>query len=147
MVRPVERPDAALWLELRCALWPASSRMEHADEIARFFDGRAREPLAVLIATTGTGSAIGFAELSIRAGAEGCNTDRVAYLEGWYVAEPFRRIGVGASLLRAAEAWARAQGCTEMASDTWIDADVSQRAHEALGFEVVDRCVNYRKAL
>ena len=35
----------------------------------------------------------------------------------------------------------------ELASDTWIDNEKSQRAHEALGFEVVDRCVNYRKVL
>jgi aminoglycoside 6'-N-acetyltransferase I len=34
-----------------------------------------------------------------------------------------------------------------MASDTWQDNVDSQRAHEALGFEVVDRCVNYRKVL
>jgi aminoglycoside 6'-N-acetyltransferase I len=34
-----------------------------------------------------------------------------------------------------------------MASDTWIDREESQRAHEALGFEVVDRCVNYFKRL
>ena len=47
----------------------------------------------------------------------------------------------------AAEEWARAHGCLEMASDTWIDNEESQRAHEALGFEVVDRCVNFRRAL
>jgi len=34
-----------------------------------------------------------------------------------------------------------------MASDTWIDNEASQRAHEALAFEVVDRCVHFRKAL
>ena len=43
--------------------------------------------------------------------------------------------------------WARLKGCREMASDTWIDHEGSQRAHEALGFEVVDRCVHYRKEL
>jgi aminoglycoside 6'-N-acetyltransferase I len=34
-----------------------------------------------------------------------------------------------------------------MASDTWIDNEGSQRAHEALGYEVVDHCVHYRKRL
>jgi aminoglycoside 6'-N-acetyltransferase I len=34
-----------------------------------------------------------------------------------------------------------------MASDTWLDNLGSQSAHEALGFEVVDRCVHYRKRL
>jgi DNA-binding MarR family transcriptional regulator len=39
------------------------------------------------------------------------------------------------------------QGCTELASDTWIDNEPSQRAHLALGFEVVNRCINFRKTL
>jgi hypothetical protein len=34
-----------------------------------------------------------------------------------------------------------------MASDALIDNDGSQRAHAALGFEVVDQCVHLRKAL
>ena len=29
-------------------------------------------------------------------------------------------------------------GCVEVASDTWIDNEVSQRVHEALGYEVVE---------
>jgi SAM-dependent methyltransferase len=34
-----------------------------------------------------------------------------------------------------------------MASDTWLDSAASQHAHAALGFEVVDRCVHYRKTM
>jgi aminoglycoside 6'-N-acetyltransferase I len=47
----------------------------------------------------------------------------------------------------AAEAWSREKGARELASDTWLDNDGSQGAHEALGFEVVDRCVHYRKSI
>jgi aminoglycoside 6'-N-acetyltransferase I len=68
-------------------------------------------------------------------------------VEGWFVIEAWRKQGVGRALIRAAENWAKEQGCSEMASDTWIDNELSQLAHEALGFEVVDRCVNYRKPL
>jgi aminoglycoside 6'-N-acetyltransferase I len=63
------------------------------------------------------------------------------------VRDAFRSRGIGRDLMLAAEEWARSQGCLEIASDTWIDCVGSQRAHEALGFEVVDRCVNYRKPL
>ena len=59
----------------------------------------------------------------------------------------YRRRKVGALLLAAAEQWARNAGCQEMASDTWVDNLTSQHVHEALGFEVVDRCVHYRKRL
>jgi aminoglycoside 6'-N-acetyltransferase I len=71
----------------------------------------------------------------------------VGFLEGWFVAPSHRKQGVGARLVEEAERWARARGCREMASDTWLENEGAQRAHEALGFEVVDRCVNYRKAL
>lgn len=104
-------------------------------------------PYVVLVAEIDQ-TIVGFADVTLRSYADGCDPRRpVGYLEGWYVIESQRGRGIGAALLRAAEDWARAQGCMEMASDTWIDNEGSQRAHEALGFEVVDRCVNYRKAL
>jgi aminoglycoside 6'-N-acetyltransferase I len=134
-VRPVERSDGRDWRRMRHALWPEGSESEHGEEIERFFAGHAEEPLAVLIAhDPGTGP-VGFAELSIRPHAEGCRTDRVAYLEGWYVAPTARRRGVGSLLIREAEAWARAQGCVELASDSNAGNAASAAAHAAAGFE------------
>lgn len=89
------------------------------------------------------GRAIGFVEVGLRSNADGCD---VRHPVG-FVEPEHRGTGVGRALMRAAEEWARAQGCREMASDTWIDNEPSQRTHEALGFEVVDRCVHFRKAL
>jgi aminoglycoside 6'-N-acetyltransferase I len=71
----------------------------------------------------------------------------VGFVEDWFVREQFRNRGMGRELMRAAEQWARARGCLDMASDAWIDHEGSQRAHEALGFEIADRCVHFRKAL
>lgn len=134
---------------MREALWPADAGepSDHPDEIARFFAGALHEPLAVLIAEDGSGRALGFAELSIRNYAEGCVTNRVAYLEGWYVEPHARRRGVGAALVRAAEDWGRAQGCTEFASDALIDNEISAAAHEALGFDETARIRCFRKDL
>jgi aminoglycoside 6'-N-acetyltransferase I len=105
-------------------------------------------PAAILIAETGQHRVVGFIEVGLRSHADGCDPSLpVGFIEGWYVEPEFRRKRVGASLLAKAEQWARNQGCVEMASDTWVDALDSQHAHEALGFEVVDRCVHYRKPL
>jgi hypothetical protein len=71
----------------------------------------------------------------------------VAYLEGWYVAPRARRRAVGTALVRAAEAWGRARGCTEFGSDVLIDNEISASAHEALGFDETSRVVNFRKPL
>ena len=56
-------------------------------------------------------------------------------------------MGMGKRLLAGAEDWAHRHGCVEMASHTWIDSTLSQQVHESLRFEVVDRCVHYRKVL
>jgi aminoglycoside 6'-N-acetyltransferase I len=88
-------------------------------------------PVAILVAAdVESGALAGFVEVGLRSHAESCNTARP-----------------GAALMRAAEHWARKQGCREMASDARIDNNVSQRVPEALGYEEVDRCVHYRKKL
>ncbi len=136
-----------MWLRLRQALWPEDAGDWHAGEIEQFFAGRLRMPLAVLLADDDTGTVLGFAELSIRAYAEDCTTDRVAYLEGWYVVPEARRRGVGRALVQAAEHWARAQGCTEFGSDAVIDNTVSAAAHVALGFRETVQIRCFRKSL
>jgi aminoglycoside 6'-N-acetyltransferase I len=142
LVRPAEPADRDSWLRMRNALWLESA---HEGEIDRYFAAEAREPAAVLLAFDPV--AIGFIELSIRPYAEGCETDRVAFVEGWYVDPDVRGTGAGAALIRAAEEWARSQGCTEIASDTEVDNVSSAAAHVALGFEeaAVVRC--FRKSL
>lgn len=146
-VRPVTSADGDAWLRMRCDLWPESSESDHGDEIGKFFAGQLQQPLAALIALSPSGHAVGFAELSIRTYAEDCVTDRVAYLEGWYVVSAARRQGVGAALVRAAEDWARSQGCTEFASDALIDNAVSAAAHRALGFQETVQIRCFRKVL
>jgi aminoglycoside 6'-N-acetyltransferase I len=49
--------------------------------------------------------------------------------------------------VQAVEAWAREQGYTEIASDTWLDNETSIRAHLALGYEESERLVHFRKSL
>jgi aminoglycoside 6'-N-acetyltransferase I len=132
------------------ALWPESSAEEHARKLAGVLADKRNGtmPAVVLVAETTGGALAGFLEVGLRSHADGCDPKRpVGFLEGWYVAEGHRRKGVGKRLPAAAEDWARLQGCVEMALDTWIDHVTSQRVHETLGFEVVDQCVHYRKAL
>src|SRR5438105_3700232 len=145
-IRTVERGDADHWERMRQELWPAPPG-DHAAEIQQFFDGMNQQLAAVLVAVEEHGRPVGFAELSIRSHADGCDSDRVAYLEGWFVASAFRRKGAGTALVQAAETWARNQGCTEFASDTEIDNSASAAAHQALGFAEVSRLICFRKEL
>ena len=134
-VRLAEPGDVGPWLRMRCALWPDGSGAEHREEIDRFFRGLARgRPAAALLAENDEGHPVGFAEFAIRPYAEGCVSDQVAYLEGWFVVPEERRSGVGRALIAAAGEWGRTQGCTEFASDTDPENDVSSAAHLATGF-------------
>ena len=140
-ITPIAPPDREAWLDMRGQLWPDAIDT-HARDVDRFFAGHVRDPVAALIARDNTGRALGFAELSLRSYAEGCDTDNVAFLEGWFVVPDARGRGVGRALIAACEDWARSQGCTEFASDAQPDNEASIAAHLALGFadEGLIRC-------
>jgi aminoglycoside 6'-N-acetyltransferase I len=152
-IRHAEPSDLDGWSDLRVALWPGESPAALAAEAARFFaspqHGPGAMPEAVLVATAGVSPSlvVGFAEVSRRAYAEGCETSPVGFLEGWYVVPNRRRQGVGRALVAAAERWATALGCTEFASDALAENTESAVAHRALGFEEVEVIRCFRKPL
>jgi aminoglycoside 6'-N-acetyltransferase I len=149
-IRAARPSDAEELARMFHSLWPDGSIADHGLELSPVLAGKppGTLPLVILVAEREDQSLAGFVEVGLRSHADGCDISTpVGYLEGWYVSEQDRRQRIGAELIAAAEDWARVEGCVEMASDTWIDSEISQRAHEALGFEVVDRCVHYRKRL
>ncbi|MBL8694448.1 MAG: GNAT family N-acetyltransferase [Planctomycetes bacterium] len=141
--RPHRSVENSIWLELRAALWPETPREELAAEMPEILANP--EKAVVVFAEDPSGEIVGFAEISIREGAEGCSSHPVGYVEGWFVRESHRRRGVGRGLLEFAEKWLSERGCTEIASDAEIDNELSHRAHRALGFAEVSRVVLYAK--
>jgi len=151
-IRPAKPSDLDQLVMMCQALWPNSSLEEHAGELQRILGGRAdlvlTMPQCIFVAEASDATLVGFVEVDLRSHADGCTPlQAVGYIEGWYVTEPNRQQGVGRKLLAAAEEWARKHHCCEIASDANIDNERSQFAHEALGYEFVDRCVHYRKKL
>ena len=132
------------------ALWPEGPVEEHSRELEAILS---RNPpstlsLVVFVAEASDKSLLGFLEVGLRSHADHCDPAHpVGYVEGWYVTDAHRNRGIGKQLLAAAEDWARSQGCTEMASDTQIGNELSQRVHQSLGYEIVERAILFRKAL
>jgi aminoglycoside 6'-N-acetyltransferase I len=149
-VRLAEIADQYELAKMRELLWPESSMEDHRREVEAVLRSRkyGTLPMAILVSQGEAGTLTGFIEVGLRSHADGCDPAQpVGFVEGWFVHEAFRKHGIGSALMRSAEDWARTQGCLEMASDTWLDDERSQRTHQALGFEVVDRCVHFRKPL
>ena len=146
IIRAVQAGDEAEWLRLRLALWPDSPPEKEAEEIAVFLAGYPLpELMAAFVAVRPEGGLCGLAEVSIHESAPGCQTERIGYVEAWYVDQDWRGRGVGRALVERIEAWARAAGCREMASDTTPFYPLSPAAHAALGYEEVERY--FKKAL
>jgi aminoglycoside 6'-N-acetyltransferase I len=152
-IRNVRSSDADQWLALRAALWPEEGTASLTNAVQRFFTeshstpGLMPEAVLVAVVDEPTPTLVGFAEVSRRPYAEGCDTTPVGFLEGWYVTRGHRRRGVGRALVAAAEEWARELGCSEFASDAVAENLVSAEAHRALGFEEVEIIRCFRKSL
>ena len=149
-VRQAQRSDTNELATMRALLWPEASSEDHRKELDSILRFRmyGTLPMTVLVAQNESETLTGFIEVGLRSHADGCDPARpVGFVEGWFVHEASRRQGIGSALMRSAEAWARNQGCLEIASDTWIDDETSLRSHQALGFQVVDRCIHFRKPL
>lgn len=145
-IRPVETADSPEWLRMRMALWPDSDPNKEMAEINTFLSGNILPTLhAVFVGEEKDGRICGLIEVSIHTSAPGCQTDRIGYLEAWYVDPIWRGQGVGRALVETAETWAKSQGCLEMASDTTPFYPISPAAHAALGYEEVERY--FRKEL
>ncbi len=138
---------------MRAALWPDCPAEIHAEDIAAFLTGdrtgwlAGLHAVAVFVAVRPAGGLCGFLEASIRPMADGCTTQPVGYVEGWYVDPDVRQKGVGSELVEVAEAWASSHGCREMASDAHLANTTSIAAHKALGYEGEAPTVRFRKWL
>jgi aminoglycoside 6'-N-acetyltransferase I len=144
-IRPLEQRDLSEWLRLRTLLWDEASEEDHRAEMVDIIDDNDSQLVAV--AEVDGGNLAGFLEASIRNFAEDCESEQVGYLEGWYVDAEHRKAGIGRSLVKFAEDWAKRRGCSEMASDAEIGNDVSIEAHNKLGYIETSRLVHLRKDL
>lgn len=142
-VRRAGIEDTRLAAEFASQVYSASS--EQMEE--EFADGLRRSDRVIFIAEC-DGSASGFAELAIRNDyVSGCDFSPTAFLEGIFVDEKYRKLGVARALVSEGEKWAKAQNCAELASDRELDNELSEKFHLGCGFEETERTVSYRKLL
>ena len=137
--------DHEFWADCAHALWPDKARASLLAEIRAHSGSGLGEARAW--AASRDGRVCGFAELSLRPYANGCEGRPVAFLEAIWVAPDARRTGVGRPLVDHLAGIARAQGLGELGSDALIDNRISHAAHRAWGFAETERVVHFRRPL
>lgn len=137
IVRTANKNDMFGWLLMRKKLWPDCSSEEHKEEIRAALDDA--ENLPVFVAEQIDGNLVGFLEASIHRNEPHSITERVLYIEGWFVEAGFRKQQVGKRLMAFAEAWGKKNGFTEIFSDATLENHISHQAHTNLGFHEVGR--------
>ena len=143
-IRRATEDDKSEWLRMRHGLWPDAP----LDYLSLDLDDLlADADTAIFVASDEIGNLAAFVEVGLRGYGEGCETSPVGYIEAWYVDPHVRGQKLGRDLIVTAEQWAREKGCTEMASDTWLDNDASIQAHLKIGYYEVDRLVHFVKRL
>lgn len=143
-VRAASATDIDAWAAMRLALWPDADPGELRTEALAWDSANG----IALIAFDDNHQAIGMAEACLRHDyVNGTDNSPVGFLEAWYVDADHRGRGVGRALIAAVEAWTRARGCNQLASDALLDNTASHAAHAACGFEETERVVYFRKAL
>ena len=143
VIRRITAEDRGEWFNMRRGIWP-----EAPDEYLNFdMDDILNSEEDAVFFVLVEGLPAGMIEAHIREYGEGCETSPVGYIEGWFVYPQFRGRGLAGVLAGAAEDWARGKGCTEMASDTWLDNEVSIRAHLKMGYFEAERLVHFVKHL
>jgi aminoglycoside 6'-N-acetyltransferase I len=124
-IRLAQDSDRVALAKMRAALWPDASFEDHLKELESGPVGSL--PTATFVAHA-EGGVVGFLDAGLRSHADGCDpaTRRLR-----------RRLVRGRTL---PQAWSR-RGSDASGRKNW------REAHQALGFEVVDRCVHFRKKL
>lgn len=143
IIKQATSADVTHWLEMRSQLWPPDADDDFTVEVEYILATPEQTAFVALIDSIYAG----FAEVSIRAYADGCKTNNVGYLEGIFVKPEFRRQGISRLLVAECIKWFEKQGCTEMASDAEIDNEISIKMHEALGFQSLKPIIQFTRVL
>jgi aminoglycoside 6'-N-acetyltransferase I len=144
-ISKITQNDFNEWLELALTLWPDYSSTEMQVILTNILDSPHEDGFIV---RNDNGRAIAFMNLSLRSDyVPGGKHSPVAYVEGIYVQDEYRKQGIGAALIQSAQEWGLKQGCSELASDALIDNTASHEFHLKIGFQEAERTVFFIKSI
>ncbi|MDI9863642.1 GNAT family N-acetyltransferase [Flectobacillus sp. DC10W] len=143
-IQEISRDNISAIAHLATLLWSDTTQEEMLSHFEEVY--LSEHPTAFLLKQDQKD--IGFIELSVRQDyVEGAEDLPVAYIEGIYVDQSFRKKGLAIQLIHKAEQWARSQGYTQLCSDSELDNIGSVTFHQKDGFEEAGRIICFVKNL
>ena len=143
MVQVATADDICILAEMAKEIWGGSK-----SELARHFKDAIADRDSAVFLKREEGVPVGFVQCTLRRDyVEGTQSSPVGYLEGIFVRNEFRKRGYARQLLYECEVWARAQGCSEFASDCELQNCDSLSFHIKVGFSEANRIICFKKML
>ena len=144
MIKKADKNDLEILAKLAVKMWTNHSVNALIDEFSEIItNGKSQFFLKY-----DNDVPVGFAQCQLRNDyVEGTRTSPVGYLEVIFVKEGYRNKGYAKELLVECEAWAKARGCHEFASDCEIDNTDSFYFHKAMNFTEANRIICFTKTL
>ncbi len=144
ILRKAEPKDERTLAELALLLWPGHTLEDLKEEMGKIL----RNKESAFFLAFEEDEPIGFSQCQLRHDyVEGTESSPVGYLEGIFVKEGFRNMGLAGKLLLQCQNWAREQGCTEFASDCELTNEASLAFHLCHGFQEANRIICFTKPL
>lgn len=143
MIERLNKDNFSHCMDMGVKLWPSIT----AEELYEEYKVMDNEKWVTFLYKSGDEYA-GFISVALRSDyVEGSSSCPVAYIEAIYVEEAYRRKGIAAELVIAAENWGIEKGCVEIGSDCESTNQLSIDFHIASGFEEAERIVCFIKPL
>jgi len=138
----VDTNNVKEWVNLGMMLFPDSSFDEEFDLHRKIL--AAENHVGLLYQKNN--QYVGFMYLSIRNDyVNGADTSPVAFVEAIYVLPDYRQQGIGKEFIEYAGKYAKQKGITQLASDCFVDNNLSENFHKSCGFIEKERVICFVK--
>lgn len=142
MIKGAKKEDIKVVTNLALELWPEHTFESLANEIIEEIESKD----TIFLIKYFEDQPIGFAHCQLRHDyVEGTDSSPVAYLEGIYIKEHFRKNGFAKEIIKECEKWAKKNNCSQFASDCEISNNISEVFHKSLGFKEANRIICFVK--
>jgi aminoglycoside 6'-N-acetyltransferase I len=138
-----ENADFSSLLEMSVKLWTDFDERKLEELLRHSSESKKNK---IILAKNLAKKAVGFSIFSIRTDyVEGADISPTGYLEGIFVEQDNRNMGIAKEFIRLGEVWCKENGCTQLGSDTWLTAKESREFHKKVGFWEEEEVVHFLK--